>query len=193
MPSDDTSNKYDYGQGLLTVSQREYLSSESGDELSPDHERTIRSRIRDRLANGIDDLSSIAYGMESRDFDLTASKTVVDPNFLYSANRVLLELLLRDDTDQPLPLPPNENTDLEGVEQVTEYLEFFLSNVIKDLYVHAGMEVENVDVNIELTLADDMSEKDYDLTSTSRDKLFQLFEAGVIDSETLSNELDRRR
>jgi hypothetical protein len=55
------------GPGMLTSSQREYIIGESDVEKGSQRERTIRSRIRERLVNGINDLDLALWGLDKRD------------------------------------------------------------------------------------------------------------------------------
>lgn len=55
------------GSGSLTESQRRYLIGNSNIESGSQRERTIRSRIRERVINGIDDTVLALYYLDERD------------------------------------------------------------------------------------------------------------------------------
>jgi hypothetical protein len=68
------------GPGMLTETQRDYLKGELDIESGSQRERTIRSRIRERVYNSLGDLLTLRHNLESRDIEQISERIESDPD-----------------------------------------------------------------------------------------------------------------
>lgn len=67
---DDKGMSHNRPRGMLSESEREYLAGTGDVEPNSQQERNLRSRIRERLLNGLIDISLVLEQIEDRDLEL---------------------------------------------------------------------------------------------------------------------------
>ena len=171
------------GPGVLSETQRKYIDGFSDVEPGSAHERTVRSRIRERMINGVRDFRWLALKLEDRDIKQAAENPSIHGDTIGPEIGRALELLLR----------LKYYSEDEGTES-TEFIEWMESNLmsaIGQVYVKDGRFVENVEVDISVTLGDEMSESD-DLGSLSMVELAQMNNSGELSDRRFMEELMKR-
>lgn len=180
----ESGQMFDIGPGLLTEKQRKYLHDATDIEPGSAHERTVRSRIRERICNGIWDLAMISRQAEDRDIEQVAADQSVDLNDISPAIGLLARVYF---------LAPGFSPDSrEDIEEYSEGLEQLVSGAAGGPIVDEGYFVESVDVDIEINLSDDtMSDvEQYDVLTQAQ--LTQMALAGEIRHEELIEEVMKR-
>lgn len=116
-PSERDKQIVERGSGMLTESQRRYLIGKSDIKEGSQRERTIRSRTRERVINGIHDLSLALFRLDERDVQQIEDSFVEldEMGVLYSATARLLTF--------HLPLGIDSDTDPASVD-TEDNLEF---------------------------------------------------------------------
>lgn len=183
---------YDRQASLLTPDQREFLAGEK--DLTDDAERMARRRIRERVASGLQDFNFLN---ESLKFDRSDSLTEddiiqiydeiimpFDSNVVPDALGFLLMPVIGGHPDVPASAQlPVDSTDPERL-------------IMRSVYIalnSVGLEVEDVDVNIEIEAGDDLSDlAGEDLVDLSRRTLSQLRMAGEISYEEYRAVMDEK-
>lgn len=205
---------YDYGPGLFSETQREYLydSPRGVDEFSrgdvdmpegtdvsysvskiesgSSRERTVRSRIRERLVNGIHDLD-LALFMQERDLDQLANNHEIT---LFSSTRPLslfVELCIRQQrADDPVRRQSLINSDIPN-NKVQKMIETELEQGIREGFLRCRYDVDDIEVDISATPQIDGSEDKWSILS--RENLAMAFKRGELSVQDFLNELDRRK
>ena len=182
--------RYDFdAPGILTEKQRQYLLGDSDIESGSQHERTIRSRIRERTGNILQDIEILSIGLEDRDIDQISSQ-ITDDNSIswdpYSRMGTIVGFLLRIHEGLEMYYE-RDNIDSEKFE---ERMEHVMSGAIqyalqKEGY-HAGVSCE---VNIDAKSVDEL---DNDINSLSEEKLFSLYMSEQISHDEYIEEIEKR-
>lgn len=170
--------------GILTEKQRKFLYDAADVEPGSAHERTVRSRIRERLRNGIWDLALVTRELEDRDIKQVATDENLDLNDIGPAIGLLARIYF-------LAAGFSADSD-EDVEKYTEWLEEATSGAAGGPFVEEGHFVEDVSVDIEIELSDDAMSEIEQYDALPRKKLLQMSIAGEISHEDFINEMMRR-
>jgi len=182
--------RYDFdAPGILTKKQRRYLLGESDIESGSQHERTIRSRIRERAGNILQDIEILSTGLEDRDIDqipahiTNDNSTSWDP---YSRLGTIIGFLLRIHEGLEMYYE-RDNIDAEKFEQ---RMELVMSGAIQYALqtegYHAGVSCE---IDIDAKSVDELGS---DIGSLSEEELFSLYMSNQISREEYIEELHSR-
>jgi len=202
----------EYGPGMLTNTQRQYLVGDLDVESGSQRERTIRSRIRDRVANTIFDLIIFHRHGEKRDIEQVSKKAnlgtseaggIIGLFLRFNAN--ISPFLKNNDIDsdsniKPDPFvnqtAPNElglETDQEEAEELLDLIENIINRSINQTYRAQGHDIENLSVDMEITLGDDLdSLAEQDLESLDERSLMLLYQENKISKDEFYSEAARR-
>lgn len=199
MPQDDESSledfetepRYDYDvPGLLTRTQRRYLNGKSDIESGTQHERTVRSRIRERVTNLFQDIEILSGGLEDRDINqihkqISGDSTIRwDP---YTRFGMIIGFLIRVYEDIPMYYE-RENIEADKFE---DRMELVTSGAIQYALQAEGYHLElSCDINIE---AQSVSKLDENIGSLNESELFSLFMSDEITREEYMEELENRK
>jgi hypothetical protein len=161
------------GPGMLTKAQREYLQGESDIEEGSQRERTIRSRIRGRLYNGISDISLALWRLEARDINQVRDMFSDDISGLHSAtgrmlmlNSLPAEEAISNDMAREIRIGNGAVADY-GVNVLPSDVETFFQQSMKDFHIQGGSDDWKVrDVELSSTVAFDRSVPDTGRMST---------------------------
>lgn len=178
--------KYSDVSALLSSSQRAYLRSrrDSDIEEKSAHERSVRSRIRDRLAQSIEDLKLLQIRAESRDI----RKAFQEPDLFNSVGGALG--LIFNGVARASQHPSKEAI---VDEESTAIFENFIEQGIRSFYLQAGKELQKVDVSIDVELGREIDGISGELAQLDQDELFLLYEGGQIGQQELISALDISR
>jgi hypothetical protein len=180
---EDSDSFNNWGPGLLTESQREYLVRGDNVESGSAHERTVRSRIRERVKHGMWDFLELWENADNRDLELIASDDRLLDRSINSTTGFALEIFLRRETEV------STNQDKE---QVTELLESNIEHLIPGVLQIYGRHIEKCDVEIDVEFGTKLSSLSEDITDISNEELYSLFESGEISKSEFADEVARR-
>jgi hypothetical protein len=187
----DVDPRYEYDvPGLLTETQRLYLHDKSDIESGTQHERTVRSRIRERVTNLFKDIEILSDGLEDRDItqiyrQISEDHTISwDP---YTRFGMIIGFLIRVYEDIPMYYE-RENIDASKFE---DRMELVMSGAIQYALQAEGYHLKlSCDIDIE---AQSVSEFDENLGTLNDSELFSLYKSEEITHEEYIEELENRR
>lgn len=171
MGNDDSEREY--GRvGLLTETQRRYLDGVSDIESGSQRERTLRSRLRERIVGGLHDLFFLSMrNLEDRDVE-QISEEVEMPQAQISH---ILSFLLRIYYDR-LHYTIHERPDT-----VAEDIEGIIDSTITELYNKNRIDIESISVEVNIETGNEINMPDKkDLDSLNPQELAILWRAGEI-------------
>lgn len=173
------------GPGLLTETQRRYLHDEIDVVSGSQRERTIRSRIRQRVENLIQDVSMCANRMEDRDIKQIADKSVLTPGI--KTGEIISFILNFSDG---FSINPN-NDDPTG--EMIGDLEESIKSAVAILVSSQGYHAENLSVEICFELGGDIDAlAEREPESLTESELGTLFAEDKITKDELLSEGMRR-
>lgn len=169
---------------LLTPAQRKYLHGDSDIKKKSSHERAVRSRIRNRVRNGVFDLALLHHYIETRDLkmafdDDNSGKPPEEMRHILnntsSAIALIFDGVILSSGYEYTPVGESPDNDIHTM------LSEFIETAIENIYVNRGENVEDVNVTIDTEFGTPLSETPTDdLTSLSGETLDRLFRAGEI-------------
>lgn len=207
---------YDYGTGLFSETQRKYLSDFSRDletnpigghwetkrdpieasassDIEPEssRERTVRTRIRNRLVNGIYDLN-LASLMQERDLNQVVEKYEISLLATTGPLSLLVELSLReiDDLEDTGLGRHITNSQPAGKDHIQTMIEEPLERGIAEGFSACGFDVN--DINVDISGIRRTAEVEEELTPLSREELAMAHKRGRLSTQDFLDELDRR-
>lgn len=201
-----------FGPGMLTDTQRHYLAGDLDVESGSQRERTIRSRIRERVTNTISDLIIFHRHAEMRDIEQISKEVKLGTleageilGLLLRLNANISPFLKDNDIDpdsniKPSPFvdqtAPDEmglETKQEEAEELLNLFEDIINPGIHQAFRKQGFDIKDFTVNMDITLGDDLdSLAEQDLESLDEKSLMLLHQEDKISKEAFYSEAARR-
>lgn len=159
------------GTSILTNGQRDYLEGDT----EPSQERTVKTRIRQRLRSSLADISLILDELGIEEIE-----TTFDDGAAHASDLVALAVLAKE-------FSPEYGTGVSGQEPPEEPESTIVAGV-RRAYEELGVSLETVEVVIEEGRPlDELAGEE--LAALSDDELGQLFQSGRITRKQMSDAL----
>jgi len=194
----DQSN--DRGPGMLTDAQREYLQGELDVESGSQRERTIRSRIRKRVTNSIEDILLLDRNIEDRDlsqiskgYDLNYMDVGTLVGFFLRYFHYITPYLNQSSDKIDFEDGRYAETDQEQSDELVRLFTMSISKALSDVYRRAGYDIAEMSVDIDIKIGQELdSLAEQDPQTWNEDQLFKLHRSDKIESEVFYSEAERR-